>query len=466
MVDFKFPDVGEGITEGQIIKWHVKEGDTVKEDDTLLEVETDKAVVEIPSPTSGKVTKIKYSEGDTINVGDVICVIAGKGAKDVSKKIQEQRKPRKSTGVVGELEEAPEEPSSEKTEAKAKSVTAKPATEKSVKSKSEETKPAKSKKAEAKTQKEPAKDKSKPSMKKGKAKALPKVRKYAKVQGVDIDYLHGTGPGGRVTMQDVKSFMKTKKPSKEAVQAEKKGVQVGRQYDKFGYFENIPMTGIRKSIAKKMTESAYTAPHVWHMDEADVTKLWNIRKKEKARAEKKGYKLTFLPFIIRAVIGALKEHPRFNGEMDDENEEFIVKKYYNIGIAVETEHGLMVPNIKKADNKSLLGLSKEIVDLAGKAKEKKLGLDDMKSGTFTITNIGSIGGKYATPIINYPESAILGVMRIYDKPVVVNGHVKVRKMMGLSLGFDHRIVDGAEAARFMNSIKEHLEDPMLLVIES
>jgi pyruvate dehydrogenase E2 component (dihydrolipoamide acetyltransferase) len=215
-----------------------------------------------------------------------------------------------------------------------------------------------------------------------------------------------------------------------------------------------------------MVKSKYTAPHVTAMDEADVTELWKIKEKEKKAAEKKGIKLTILPFIIKAVISGLKEHPYLNASLDDENEEIILKKYFNIGVATDTPEGLMVPVVKNAGDKSILHLAEELLQLSEKARSRKIDLADLKGGTFTITNYGAVGGMYGTPIINYPEVAILGIGRMKETPVVKDGKVEIRKILFLSLSFDHRVVDGAEAARFLNTITARLEDPDLIFLES
>jgi pyruvate dehydrogenase E2 component (dihydrolipoamide acetyltransferase) len=215
-----------------------------------------------------------------------------------------------------------------------------------------------------------------------------------------------------------------------------------------------------------MVKSKYTAPHVTAMDEADVTELWKIREKEKKAAEKKGIKLTILPFIIKAVIAGLGEHPYLNASLDDENEEIILKKYFNIGLATDTPEGLMVPVVKNAADKSIFQLAQELTQLVEKARNRTIDLADLKGGTFTISNYGALGGIYATPIINYPEVAILGVGKIKDTPVVRNGKVVVRKILSLALSFDHRVVDGAEAARFLNTVIARLEDPDLILLET
>jgi pyruvate dehydrogenase E2 component (dihydrolipoamide acetyltransferase) len=415
--EFKFPDIGEGLTEGEIVRWLVKEGDEIKEGEPLVEVETDKALAEIPSPKTGVILKILAKEKEIVKVGQVIVVIGEKGEG-----LAVPSPKPKSVGVVGELEEAPEE---------APTITA------SV---------------------EPVKA----SLVSEHALATPVVRALAKELGVDINKVQGTGPEGRVLEKDVRQFAEGKqKPVEEA----RKPTKV-KKYDFYGYIERIPLRGVRRSIAKAMVRSKFTAPHVTAMDEADVTALWKIREKEKKAAEKKGIKLTILPFIIKAVIAGLTEHPSLNATLDEENEEIILKKYFNIGLATDTPEGLMVPVVKNAKEKSIFELAQEMAQLAQKARKRTIDLADLKGGTFTITNFGTVRGMYGTPIINYPEVAILGVGRIQDMPVVRDRKVVVRKMIPLSLSFDHRVVDGAEAARFLNTVIARLEDPDLILLET
>ncbi len=433
--EFKFPDIGEGLTEGEIVRWLVKEGDEIKEGQPLVEVETDKALAEIPSPRTGVILKILAKEKEIVKVGQAIVVFGEKGEKaekreekaekkeeKVEKKEEKpekkEEKPRPSVGVVGELEEAPEE-------------------------------------APAKPSAPP-----RPALVSEHAIAAPAVRGLARELGVDIEKVKGTGAGGRVLEKDVRQAAEEKgKPHPEEVKKVKK-------YDLYGYVERIPLRGVRRSIAKAMVKSKYTAPHVTAMDEADVTKLWEIREKEKKAAEKKGIKLTLMPFIIKAAIAGLKEHPYLNATLEDENEEIILKKYYNIGIATDTPEGLMVPVLKNASEKSILQLAEEMFNLSEKARKRTVDLADLKGGTFTLTNYGAIRGIFGTPIINHPEVAILGVGRVRETPVVKEGKIEVRKMLALSLSFDHRVVDGAVAARFLNTIIEHLEDPDLILLET
>jgi len=294
------------------------------------------------------------------------------------------------------------------------------------------------------------------------ALATPAVRALAKELGVDINKVKGSGPEGRVLEKDIRQFADAKGKPPEP---EKKVTKV-KKYDLYGYVDRIPLRGVRRSIAKAMVKSKYTAPHVTAMDEADVTELWKIREKEKKAAEKKGVKLTILPFIIKAVIAGLMEHPYLNATLDDENEEIILKKYFNIGVATDTPEGLMVPVVKNAKDKSILQIAQELTQLVEKARNRTIDLADLKGGTFTISNYGALGGIYATPIINYPEVAILGVGKIREMPVVRSGKLVVRKILSLALSFDHRVVDGAEGARFLNTVIARLEDPDLILLET
>jgi pyruvate dehydrogenase E2 component (dihydrolipoamide acetyltransferase) len=415
--EFKFPDIGEGLTEGEIVRWLVKEGDEIKEGQPLVEVETDKALAEIPSPRTGLILKLLAKEKEIVKVGQVIVIFGEKGESLAAP----PPKP-KSVGVVGELEEAPEEAPAVKGRAEVVKL----------------------------------------ALVSPHAMATPAVRALARELGVDIDKVKGSGPEGRVLEKDVRQASEAKEKPVEEVKKPAKA----RKYDLYGYVDHIPLRGVRRSIAKAMVKSKYTAPHVTTMDEADVTELWKIREKEKKAAEKKGVKLTILPFIIKAVIAGLVEHPYLNATLDDENEDIILKKYYNIGMATDTSEGLMVPVVKNAKDKSILQLAEELTQLAEKARNRTIDLADLKGGTFTITNYGALGGIYGTPIINHPEVAILGTGKIRDTPVVRDGKVEIRKILFLALSFDHRVVDGAEAARFLNTVIARLEDPDLILLET
>jgi len=392
---FRFPDVGEGITEGEIVRWLVKEGDEIKADEALAEIETDKAVVEMPSPFAGTVLKLHFKEKDLIKVGEVLVTIGEKGE------------------AVPEAAPAP-----------AGMPAARPAA------------PVRAA-APGRT---------------GEVLATPKVRALAKELGLDINAVPGTGPAGRITEEDVRS-------TKDKPAEKKPEIKIKAKYDLFGSLERIPLRGVRRATAKKMRESLDKAAHVTHCDEADAGALVALREKMKPEAEAAGIKLSYLPFIVKALIEALKLHPTLNATLDDEEGEIVVKKYYNIGIAVDVPDGLIVPVVKMADQKSVLDIAAEIQALAKAARERTLDLADLKGGTFSVTNVGVFGGDFATPIINYPEAAILATMKIADRARVENGAVVVKKTLPLCLSFDHRIIDGAEAARFTRDLIRFLENP-------
>ena len=419
---FKLPDLGEGLTEAEIVKWLVKVGDTVEEGQAFVQVETDKAVIEIPSPRKGLVLQLGAAEGETVPVGKVIILIgeAGEKAKVEAEPAEEKAKQRPSVGVVGELEEAPEEPPTP-IGRKGEKIT----------------------------------------IEKGAILAVPMVRKMASDLKLDLRTIKGTGPQGRITKEDV--LKAVKKPAEKEGPARE--IEAAPKSDAYGFIERLPLRGMRKKIAQAMSKSKSTIPHAAGIDEADITQLIGLKAKAKERAASKGIHLTFLPFVIKAVIAALQEHPYLNSSFDDEAGEIILKKYYNIGVAVDTKDGLMVPVVKDAKGKNIFQLAAELGGLSEKARARTIDLADLKGGTFTITNFGAMGGIYGFPIIHHPEVAILGMGKILDKPVVLDGKIEVRKMLPLSLSFDHRVVDGAEAVRFMNTVIEFLEDPGLILME-
>lgn len=384
--NFVLPDLGEGMTEAEVRRWLVREGDSVEEHQSVLEVETDKAVVEVPAPKKGRVVNIVRHEGETVRVGETLMTIAEAGEPHT-----EQAPRQESVSVVGILPGAEED-----------------------------------------------------------ILATPSVRALAKELGIGLEKISGSGPGGSITRDDVA----------EASQ------RIKNAQDQFGTIERIPLRGLRKTIAKNLLLSQKTTAFVTGMDEADVTELWTLREREKKSLIDKGIHLTFLPFFIKAAYHALQEHPRLNASIDDEKEEIVIRQYYNIGIAVDTPDGLMVPVIRDAARKTILELAGELQELSRKARERKIRLEEMKGGTFTITNYGHFGGTFATPIINYPEAAILGAGKIADKPWVKNGQIVIRKILPLSLTFDHRITDGVDASMFLEKVVGYLEDPALLFIES
>jgi len=423
--EFKLPDLGEGLTEGEIVKWLVKEGDSIQEGQVFVQVETDKAVIEIPSPKKGTVLKLGANEGDTVQVGTVIIVIGDEGEKFPAAAKPSMGKPRPSVGVVGELEEAPEEGEGK--------ITAAPA--------------------------EPS-----PSQK-GPILAVPMVRKLASDLSVDLRRVKGTGPQGRITKEDIQKAAEAKERKAPDPFPVEKPVKASRKYDLYGYIERVQLRGMRKTIAQAMVKSKSTIPHAAGIDEADITQLVALKARAKERAAQKKIHLTFLPFVMKAVVAALQEHPYLNASLEDESGEIILKKYYNIGLAVDTKDGLMVPVVKNVKGKNLFQLAEELAILSEKARSRTIDLTDLKGGTFTLTNFGAMGGIFGFPIIHHPEVAILGLGKILEKPLVVEGKIEIRKVLPLSLSFDHRVVDGAEAVRFINTVIELLEDPGLILME-
>jgi pyruvate dehydrogenase E2 component (dihydrolipoamide acetyltransferase) len=425
--EFKLPDIGEGIHEGEIVKWFVKPGDEVNEDDVLCEVQNDKAVVEIPSPVKGKVLEILVGEGTVATVGQTLIKFDAPGYENLKFKGDHGDEPK----VEEKKEEVKQEPAAQSVEPKKRVI------------------------------------------------AMPSVRKYAREKGVDIRLVQGTGKNGRVLKQDIDAYLAGGAAPQPEAQAqtvtetvapaqEQKAAPAAQPVVLEGEFPETreKMSGIRRAIAKAMVNSKHTAPHVTLMDEVDVTKLVAHRKKFKDVAAQKGIKLTFLPYVVKALTSALREYPALNTSIDDATEEIIHKHYYNIGIAADTEKGLLVPVVKHADRKSIFAIAKEINELATKAREGKLMPNEMKGATCTITNIGSAGGQWFTPVINHPEVAILGIGRISEKPVVRDGEIVIAPVLALSLSFDHRMIDGATAQNALNHIKRLLNDPELLLMEA
>lgn len=417
VTEFRFPDVGEGITEGTVRKWLVKEGDVVAEDQVIAEVETDKAVVEMPSPVSGTVLRINVPEDEVVKVGQVLVVIGEAG----------EAVPETSAAL------APTAP------------VAAPA-------------PAATSTAAAATAAAPTAIPVPTGTPGGRVRATPKVRRMAKMKGVDLATVVPTGSGGRATEADVERALEAMRAAAETA-ATKPAMKVKLNYDFYGHIKHRPFKGLRKVIAENMVTSKYTAPHATAMEEVDTTALWDLRGEMKADAESRGVHLTFLPFIVMATVKALRAHPSLNAELDEEGADIIVKEYANIGIAVDTDEGLMVPVLKRAEHKDIWQIAQEIEGLTERARSRKIDLADLKGGSFTISNYGSVGGMYGVPIINFPEAAILGVGRMREVPRVVDGQVVARRVMGLSVSFDHRIVDGAEVAGFINTLKDLFEDP-------
>ncbi|MGE7602240.1 dihydrolipoamide acetyltransferase family protein [Peribacillus sp. NPDC097675] len=449
---FRLPDIGEGIHEGEIVKWFIKPGDKIQEDDVLCEVQNDKAVVEIPSPVEGTVEEILVQEGTVAVVGDVLVTFDAPGYEDLQFK-----------GDHGE--EA-------KTEGKKDTEAQVQATAESGQEVKKETAPAQEKSGETGAGSQPQVE-ADPSRR---IIAMPSVRKYAREQGVNIREITGSGDNGRIMKDDIDAFKNGTVASEEPARQSDNASQQMESDSSDNKKVTIPegqypetrekMSGMRKAIAKAMVKSKQTAPHVTLMDEVDVTLLVDHRKKFKNIAAEKGIKLTFLPYVVKALTSALREFPMLNTSFDDETSEIVHKHYYNIGIAADTDKGLLVPVVKDADRKSTFAISQEINELAAKARDGKLASNEMKGASCSITNIGSAGGQWFTPVINHPEVAILGIGRIAEKAIVRDGEIIAAPVLALSLSFDHRIIDGATAQHALNHIKKLLNDPELLLMEA
>lgn len=387
-MEFKFPDLGEGLVEGEVVKWHVKEGDYVKEGDPLVDVMTEKATVTLPAPTSGRVVKILVGEGQVVKVGQTLCII---------EPAEEAAAEKPQTGQPAPREVA----------------------------------------------------------------AMPAARRLARELGVDLTKVGGTGPGGVITVEDVKKFAEGLK-GKEAPKAAE--VPKAAEAPHTTEADVVPVRGVRRAVAEKMTKAKRLIPHAYHLEEVDLTELLRLHERLKAEAERRGVRLTVLPFFVRAVAQALREYPMLNSEYDEEKNVIVVKKEINIGVAVDAEQGLVVVVVKNADKKGILELAREIGTLAEKARAGKLDIQDVRGSTFTISNIGAVGGLGGLSILNYPEAAIMAVGRARKKPWVVGDRIEIRDIALVAVSFDHRVVDGAYVARFVNRVKELLERPEALLL--
>jgi pyruvate dehydrogenase E2 component (dihydrolipoamide acetyltransferase) len=423
---FKFPDIGEGLEEGTIVEWHVEKGQSVKMGDSLVTMETDKVVTAIPSPKDGVIAAKFGKVGETIHVGSALVEIdiAGvEGEAAISEASKSEAVEEEGAGVVGTLEVAGNS-------------------------------------AVLSASKEGVESSATFTEKPSKVLATPVARALAKESGVDINTVKGSGPAGRVTKEDIVRHIATSSQGGNSpAPADSKGIITQP------LIEIEPLSQIRKTIAKNMIQSKHNAAHMTVFEEVEISELDRVRKKFKERFSQEGVKLTYLAFIIKATALSLKKFRALNAEMDMERGNMIYKKYYNIGIAIDTEKGLVVPVIRDVDKLSVKDIATEIQSLSEKARDGKLTLDDMKDGTFTITSYGSIGGLFAVPVINYPQAGILGIGRIGQKPVVKENQVVPGLILPLSLSVDHRIADGGETARFINSIMYYLEDPVSLIME-
>lgn len=459
MFHVKFADIGEGIHEGVLLKLFFNEGDTVKEGDSLFTLETDKVNAEIPSPVDGVMKAIKYKVGSKVHVGDVIVVIDDgepgirsnmEGGEEITEESSgsgssvettpavkhETVEEKGSTSVVGQIEISDEViASSGEASAPVAAVSNK------------------------------------------RVLATPVARKMAKDLGVDIQSIVGTGPQGRVMKDDIRKAAEAKgsvapKASPAQTSATPASVVSGEGrggYPKYAVpqmdrVERVPMTMLRKTIADNMALSKFTIPHTAVMDEADVSELVAFRTEAKELASAQGVKLTYLAFFIKAVVAGLKKYKGLNASLDEVAEEIVYKQFYNIGIAVDTPDGLMVPVIKDADRLSVFEIAEKIEDLSARARTKSLKLDELGGGSFTITNYGAVGASFGVPVIRHPEAGILGVGAIVKKPVVKDDEIVIRSVLPLSLSFDHRVLDGADAGRFVALVKHLLENPKVLLM--
>lgn len=443
MYDFKFSDIGEGLHEGQILKWFFKVGDKVKEGDVLCVVETDKVNAEIPAPVNGVITKLGAEVGQTIHVGETLVMIddTGKGATPVA--------PPPAPKAEVKKEPAKPEVKKEAAEEKGAAVVGEVVVSNDVIASSNE-----------------GFENSNVVVASSNAKVLatPVARKMAADLKVDLSLLKGSGESGRVMKADIQAASKSQGSSSPSVASSTSFVAPSMPALPKDGVKRVKISKLRQAIVKAMNTANLVIPSTTLMDEIDVTKLVEFRKSQKAKLEEKGIKLTFLPFIVKAVTMAIKDYPIFNASFDHDTEEVVFKDFINIGIAVDTPDGLIVPNVKHADQKSIVTLAKEIEALGAATRARTVKLDELQHGTFSITNYGTTGIKLGTPVIKHPELAILGIGSIYRKPVVEGDQIVIRDVLPLSLTIDHRVIDGADGGRFLMKVKELLSDPMQIFL--
>ena len=469
MSEFILPNLGDGVAQGDVLKVLVKVGDTLAVDQSVLELETDKATIEVPSDVAGKVTAINVKAGDKVKPGQAVLTLEGangasgaEGAKGAAK--EEAPKPQ-----VVPQEAAPVQTSKDPVQAsKDEAAAGEPPAETPTKPKASVTNIAAARPAAAAAG-SPAPAASHVTT----APAAPSVRRLAREIGVDVSQVTGTGPGGRITQDDVKEFSKRVMNSigsngqAAAASGAARPAATGPalpDFAKWGEVERKGMSGIRRKTAEHLSHAWNTIPHVTQFDKADITALEQVRKKYRAEAEKAGGNLTVTAVAAKVIAGALKVFPQFNASVDAAGEAIVYKKYINVGIAVDTPNGLLVPVLRNVDQKNLIQLSVEIQQLADKAKDRKLSLDEMSGGSMSISNLGGIGGTAFTPIVNWPEVAILGISRGGFEPVWNGTTFEPKQMLPLSLSYDHRLIDGADAIRFLRWVAEALENPFALVL--
>ncbi|MEW6743996.1 MAG: dihydrolipoamide acetyltransferase family protein [Planctomycetota bacterium] len=456
-IEFKLPDIGEGVAEGEIVRWLVQEGAEVEEDQLLVEVMTDKATVEIPSPVAGTIVEIRAKEGATVPVGGVLVVIGEKGAA---------RQAAGPSATVSGVKPLPADTAAASRPSRLEPRKAERASAPGA--------AAASRPSGVAPELAGGED---PTGFGAKVLATPATRRLARELGVDLATVPATGPRGRVTSDDVRQRAEERTsgtrappfPSRPAPAEGRPSVAPRATLPpsaRGALEERLPVRGLRKRIAEAMRLSKHTAAHFSYVDECDVTELKALREGAHEIGQRRGVKITYMPFILKALVAGLRSYPYLNSTYDEARGEIVLKHYYNIGIAVDTEAGLIVPVVKDVERKSIFQIAQEIGELVERARQGKSRLDDLQDGTFTVTNAGNIGGLFATPIINYPEVAILGVNKIHQRPVVRGGEIVIRDCMYLSLSLDHRVVDGAMGARFMNELIRFIEDPKLLLLET
>jgi pyruvate dehydrogenase E2 component (dihydrolipoamide acetyltransferase) len=464
MADLLLPDIGENVAGGDVVRILVNKGDTITKDQPVLELETDKATIEVPSDQEGTVSEIKVKQGDTVKVGQVVLTLddgaSGVKTEDERPKTEEKTKDARPKTEEKEAKkqdatpEAPAEPEAEEPEAPVEK--GKDKEKEKVVDIASRSKPAAKAAGDAELAAKPDATESTPA---GKVGAAPSVRRLARELGVDITRVQGSGPGGRVGAEDVQGFVKA------AMTRGGGGLAQGAplpDFTKWGAVERKPVSNIRRKTAEHLSGAWNTIPHVTQHDKADITSFEALRKSHGPAVERAGGKLTITAVLLKVAAAAIRKYPQFASSMDGDT--IVYKQYTHIGMAVDTEHGLLVPVIRDVDRKSITELSVELAQLSEKARAKKLSLDEMSGGVFTITNLGGIGGTSFTPIVNYPEVAILGVSRAVMEPVWAGegDGFEARMMMPLSLSYDHRVIDGADAARFLRFVCEAVENPLLI----
>ncbi len=415
---FELPEVGEGVTEAELVKWTVAVGDVIAADQVVCEVMTDKATMELNCPEGGTVIELCGDEGDILEVHTPLLKLSQDGS------------------APAPVKEAP----TAKVSTPVQTATPTPAPTPATPTLTPVSTP-------------------NPS---GKVLASPAVRVYAKEEGLDLSGVTGTGKGGRITREDVRQQVDA--PVSTPVHAQQIKAPPAIQVQATKDDQVVKIVGLRRKIAEKMLESVQRAPHFTYVEEIDMTDLVNMRGQLKSVAAEHGVKLTYIPFIMKALVRVFQDFPTVNAVMNEADFSMIVRGEVNIGIACDTPQGLYVPVIKNVEQKSILELAAEITDVTTRTREGRVQLSELQGGTFTITSVGNIGGRFATPIINHPEVAILGVNQIHDRPMVINGEIVARKMMYLSPSFDHRVIDGAVAARFISALKGILENPASLLL--